>query len=368
MHGLIKLLITGFFIFKTVNARPSEIQADFSMRHNASDHDFGSYARVETLSRFDKFLDWILKQTTISYKLKAELPPFRFTCSAESLIEYGERHGYFSKKNPIIARVTKSQEDIVSTQKLFLLIHEHIKEKEQRRIAIGEALAKVLAYRDLQEGYTIDIPSFDDKKPCMIAYVVDKVFDLWHKMPAFGLVSRDKKNSSILLYRGTDLSLDSKSGWASVLADFDLSGPGFSVFSYAREEIALWLKKVAMDGQKACVFGFSLGGILTMYTAILEGSYIQNQLCMAFNPPGVSKTLFHKWDVMMVDERPELLLFVNRGDPVPKWGYLTGNKAYEFAVKSIEGPIQAHNTFMNSQKHFDSHEIDLEEENKERSL
>ncbi len=327
--------------------------------------DLGEEVRSETLTHFDKFLDWVCKQIDTTYQLIAPPIVHNFNNSSTPLLEFEKKFGYFSTEQPIVACVSQKTGDLEATALLFEWIHNGVSDPLQRQIAIAEALAKVLAYRDLEPGFTIKIPSFVGNTRKMISYRVDKVFDLWYKMPAFGLIAEDGKNPSLLLFRGTDLSLDKQAGWASVLSDLDLSGPGYSVFQYARPEISAWLQKVADRGQKACVYGFSLGGTMTMYTAILEGALIAQKGCMAFNPPGVNKELVDKWKEISPEEKPHLVLFLNRGDPISKWAYLMGS-AYQFITENIRGPMQAHNMFMSGRKKFDAYQVNIDEENKKR--
>lgn len=325
---------------------------------------FSGRARAETLTHFDKLLDWFLKPIDISYEILE--PPIQkiFEIKKDRLQEFTRKYGYFSSEYPLIAKVTLGQEDNEPVQELFTLIHEDITDPLNRKIAIGESLSKVLAYRELKVGDRFLIPNLDHENE-LIAYVVDHRFDLWHEMPAFGLIPEKKGAPSLLIFRGTDLSLDRRSGWASVVSDFDLSGPGYSVFQNAREELSSWLKKVAKLEKKAAAFGFSLGGIMVMYMAIYEYEHLDLEHLMAFNPPGVNKLLLDQWQSLLAEERGNLDVFVNRKDPVSKWGYLIGN-AYELNSENITGPIQAHNIFMNGQKSYTAFTIDILKENASR--
>src|SRR5207249_1381181 len=138
------------------------------------------------------------------------------------------------------------------------------------QLASAELLSKVLAYRDLQLGQTIQIPVEIKGKIVLETFTVDHLFDIWQGMPAFGLIPKKKNLSSLLLFRGTDFSLISKRGIASVMSDLDPSGPGLKAFFHARKEIGGWLQAVQAQGKPARVMGFSLGGALAAYTFIYE--------------------------------------------------------------------------------------------------
>lgn len=328
--------------------------------------DFGAKARAETLMRLDRFLEWITKQAQIAYHVVESEEKILFVLPTEKLIDFEKKYGYFSTKSPLVAKATDDKKHLQAVQELFEIIENMSCSLFHKKIAVGEALAKVLAYRNLQLGDTFNIPTFlEETSSKSHSYRVDKIFDLWNQMPAFGLVSSDPNVPAILIFRGTDLSLDKRSGWASVISDFDLSGPGYSVFQFARTQLVDWLKTMAKKGPKTCVMGFSLGGIMTLYTAILEPELVHLQGCMAFNPPGVSDEIIQKWKSLESEERPFIHSFVNKGDPVSKWGYLV-EETYQVLPHSVNGPIQAHNMLISAQNAFELVLVDIKKENSSR--
>ena len=203
----------------------------------------------------------------------------------------------------------------------------------------------------------ISIPAATRKKAKLIEYEVDEVLDLWQGMPAFGLTPVGKGAPPILLFRGTDFSFTSKSSWASILSDFDLSGAGLTTFRSSQKKIHAWLEKVSPFG-KAKVMGFSLGGILAIYTAIFENVLIDQ--CVAFNAPGVSKAIFSEWKDQ--SSSPPIRLYATQGDLVSRFGNMVGN-AFELSSKVPLGPIEAHTKIMTAKSPVLLNPIDVEKEN-----
>jgi len=228
-------------------------------------------------------------------------------------------------------------------------------------LATGELLSKVLAYRNLQKGMIIRIPCIIEGKALLVNYQVSEVLNLWHEMPAFGLLPFHKKANPILLFRGSDFSLLSKKSWASLLSDLDISGTGFSAFHLARSDIHAWLEKAFLfSGNNTKVMGFSLGGILSMYTVIFEKSLIATEGSMAFNPPGVSKPIAERWK----EVSSLLKIYITQGDIIPKLGILVPPAFVLFTEKKM-APIEAHTQLMTANP-FSLAEIYIEHEPSKR--
>ena len=163
----------------------------------------------------------------LSFQFKAP-EPFSMHPVAKAFLD---QHGCFSPY-PLLGWVTDSRED---TRIAFEFLE---KIRHWPPIFQIEFLAKVVALRSLQQG---------DKIPLEEGYTVDRIFFSPH-FPAFGLQG---KNSSILLFRGTDFRWK---GWASMLSDLDLRGPGCRLYQKNRGELRAWLQ-----GRQAWATGFSLG-------------------------------------------------------------------------------------------------------------
>lgn len=318
--------------------------------------------RKKALERLDLLASRAVPFASRTFALNLESPPLDFSVSDKTLEEFVLVHGYFSCIRPLVGVVTEEGSDIKPVEKA---LHSIIFQKETllREISVGEILSKVLAYRSLSKGATVSIPDFQGKEASLVKYVVDEEIDLWSGMPAFGLIPLDKKQGRpLLLFRGTDFSLLSKRGWASLLSDLDPSGVGLSVFKGSQGKIHDWLLRAEdITGRKACVMGFSLGGVLSMYTALFEGDFLSEKGSMAFNPPGVSPDIYDLWQ----KKTPPIALYVTEGDLVSKLGKIVP-KAFEFREKQHLGPVEAHTKLITFDPFFSLVEVAIEEENKNR--
>lgn len=320
--------------------------------------------RTKSIKGMDRLLTWALRQKTASYALVYPLEVQIFHNTLPELTEFERRHGFFSKE-PLLGKVTKSEKNIDATVELLEIIYRKITDPAQFIFTTGEVIAEILAYRDLKEGMEIPIPFLDRQgKPAMAIYTVDRVFNLWHGMPAFGLVPKKPSDAvPILLYRGTDLSLYSIRSLASLASDLDWQGIGLSAFQNGQPSIHHWLQN-----NKARVIGFSLGGILTTYTLLYEKDLISTerlQPSLSFNQPGISQKNLQEWPHKFPNPPAYFTSYVTRGDFVSKVGYLVG-AAFECAVNEHLTPIFAHNTFLSAQSTYYIYRIDTAAENQSR--
>lgn len=231
------------------------------------------------------------------------------------------RHDFFSVEKPLVGHVTESEADIQTTAQLLKILPLVISDPDMRRLAEGEILSKILAYRELKVGMKIN------------QYTVDRVFDLWKGMPAFGLVSDNA--SSLLLFRGTDFNLKTRRSWAAIWSDLDLKGPGYTVYQKARPDLRSWLK-----GKNAQVMGCSLGGAFVFYTVLFEGDLLSfSDPSLAYNPLGVFEKSFKLWESL--NRKPSLITYVTTGDFIPKIGRLIGDVREISASRRLK-PIEAH--------------------------
>ncbi len=265
------------------------------------------------------------------------------------IIAFDKKHHRLSNSHPLIGTHTDSDEDIETSKELLKLIHTHIIDPKHRLLLTAEALCKVIAYRSLKEGMTLQIPCIDaNNDPVLVAYSIDHVFDLWKGIPAYGLVPESKGNASpILLFRGTVVST-SKPALASMISDLDPSGPGYHIYKRSRDQITAWLSERASTGPKARVMGFSLGGALTHYALILDTAFINTDKkhpSITFGSPGVTLKLLKKWELIPKTERPYLYSLIHKNDQVSKIGHLFGD-INQLDTEENYGPLASHSTFM----------------------
>ncbi|MGE5195806.1 MAG: hypothetical protein ACM3JI_00570 [Anaerolineae bacterium] len=359
---------TGSFFFAFVSGFADTAVSSRSMEQELA---WQNELRAKALESLDAMLFYTFDGKGKVFCLQKPLVQEAFQVESPKILEFIKLYNYFSDKHPLIAKVTEEPEDIVLACQLLEEVHRKIKIKEQRILAASEILAKVLAYRDLKVGTRIPIPANSETEdPLLLFYKVDQIFDLWHGMPAFGLLPEQiGSGAPILLYRGTDLSFITVRGWASIISDLDIKGPGLSAFLSTREKLGMWLKKAfEINRKKARAIGFSLGGVLTAYTAIFEPDYLtqsSKEPSMAFNLPGISEELVKKWRKEIAGPRPALTLFVTEGDVISKVGKLIG-EGYEFSVGRELMPVSAHVTLMSAQPLLYLRLLDISEENQRR--
>ncbi len=246
----------------------------------------------------------------LSFQFK-EPPPLPMNPIARAFLD---KHGCFSS-HPLLGWVTDSRED---TRIAFEFLE---KIREWPPILQIEFLAKVIALRSLQLG---------DKIPLEEGYIVDRIFFLAPHFPAFGLQG---KNSSILLFRGTDFRWK---GWASIMSDLDLRGPGCRLYQKNRTELRAWLQ-----GRQAWAAGFSLGGALAVQAALFDHDLLSADLpSIAFNSPGVYRGVKKKYTAAS-----RLIHYINEGDPISKVGSLVG-EVHKITFSRKLRPIEAHVTPM----------------------
>jgi len=319
--------------------------------------------RTKALKNFDQVLSW-----SVSEKLRSVALSTPFEEKFENIFPetklFVQHFGYFSSARPIIARVSTDPED---TQHICCLLKAFSKKKKGDhyvQLATAEILAKGLAYRDLKEGQSVSIPVVINRKIFLEKFQVT-LFDLWLGMPAFGLIPEREGVESILLFRGTDFSLTSERGWASLMSDVDTAGPGLSVFRKAQPKLHDWLSAMKAKGHPAKVIGFSLGGALAAYTFIYENSLLTNHGSIAFCPPGVAEEVIADWEKLPIERRQGLHIYINPGDVVSKVGKLFGEVYALSGTKPLK-PLDAHTHLMTFEKLFTRTKVDVAKENAER--
>ncbi len=317
--------------------------------------------RRKALYNLDEVLHWSLRGKLRSYVL-LNTPPTSYANSALSMRDFAHLHGYFSLFRPLVGKVSAAVDDIDTVRRAIHKIQMEVEDKDLGALATAEFLAKALAYRDLQKADRISIK--EEGYGPVTEYRVVKVFHLWGHMPAFGLMPQGE-GAPILLFRGTDLSLDSQRGWASLMSDVDLAGPGFYAFKKARADIHAWLVAAAKEKEKARVIGFSLGGALAMYTFVFENAWMSSKPSYAFSPPGVSDKVIATWKELPEDRQAIFRTYVNRGDVISKVGKLHGN-VYELSIDRDLKPVSAHTALMTSYRTITLSPIDVSLENASR--
>jgi hypothetical protein len=321
--------------------------------------------RVKTLKTFDRFLNWTFGKKYKTYVLATPEQECRIDLAVPEMKEFEGLYGYFSAQEPMVAKMTSGEEAFTAISCLLKTLYEKGGNTEYLEIAVSEVLTKVLACHDLACQQTVMIPMQIGGRFSLEPFVVDRIFNLWHGMPAFGLVPEREGVNSLLLFRGTEFSLVSRRGWASIMSDLDMSGPGFSVFQRSENGIAQWLKEVHAKGKPARVMGFSLGGALAAYTFIYENRWLAEHGSLSIGSPGIKEKPLAQWELLPQERKLGFVSLINRGEIVPKVGKLFGN-AYLLSTPETHRPLAAHTLLMTAQPFFFKSKIDVELENGSR--
>ena len=304
--------------------------------------------RVKTLENMDLLLSLGVSKKQNPYPLVQPTEQEVFESAPPEITSFANEYSYFSLIDPIIGKVSSSQTDIKKICKLLHTLQATSLKGAHFELACGELLAKCLAYRDLKLGHKLQIPVERQGEIILETFTVDHVFDIWQGMPAFGLIPEKEHLSSLLLFRGTDFSLISKRGIASVMSDLDPSGPGLRAFFHARKKIRGWLQSVQSQGKPARVMGFSLGGALAAYTFIYENGHLSDEPSLSVCAPGVAASVIKAWDRLPASRRELFISYVNIGDLVSQFGSLFGT-VYCLSTKEAMKPLTAHTTLMCAQ-------------------
>jgi hypothetical protein len=256
-----------------------------------------------------------------------------------SLQKFANEHGYFSQA-PLLSLVSSSKEDLIFVQEAL----ENAIEAEGSWLdfCVTEVLCKALAYRDIVLNHEIRVPVRNLQNQILLeTFVLDRVFNLWQQMPAFGWIPKNPHISSLLIFRGTDFSPTTRRGLASLFSDLDVSGPGFRVFRKAKLQIQEWLTQVHQRTKAARVMGCSLGGALAGHTFIEYYDLLSKEPSIAFHPPGIFTQAKKSWNQLEKEIKQRFITYVAQGDFVSKVGSLIGNR-YILSIDAKLKPLVAH--------------------------
>ncbi|MDR2539345.1 MAG: hypothetical protein LBC45_01820 [Chlamydiales bacterium] len=292
--------------------------------------------RVWSLSKLDSLLRICFPYQRRSYKTQEQIKTY---VSPLALQTFAKEHGYFSNE-PLLSFVSSSKEDLKVVQEVLKSSVQI--DKNWIDFCVTEILCKALAYRDVALNYEIKIPVRNLQNQIVLeTFILDRIFDLWQQMPAFGWIPKNPQISSLLIFRGTDCSLTTKRSLASLFSDLDFSGPGFRVFRKARSQIQEWLAEVHRKENAARVMGCSLGGALAGHTFIEYYDLLSKESSVAFHPPGMFKQVKKNWNQLGKEIKQRFITYVAQGDFVSKVGSLIGNRSI-LSIDAQLKPLAAH--------------------------
>jgi hypothetical protein len=323
--------------------------------------------RIKRFQYWDKLLSFLFGYPSRCFVRKTPLEIEKFKNPNPNLKYFSDNFGRFSTSKSLIGVVSLESNDVIVTQHLLKIIYDTLKASRIVELCTNEILSKVLAYRDLKENMKLLIPIvLNDEKVEYVEFIVDTIFDLWQKHTAFGLRPTSVSHvSPILLFRGTDFSLNRQGGRASILSDLDPDGPGRRLYLSCRSTLRHWLLQMSHLGEKTRVLGHSLGGVLATYAAVYEHDLLSKnplQASYSFNAPGITNDLFKDWEDLPFKERPSFYSFVTRGDIVSKFGQVFG-ETYELFTSRPLSPMISHEQLIFSQPLSYMCKIDIEKEN-----
>ncbi len=205
---------------------------------------------------------------------------------------------------------------------LLLSVHEHIQEPWLRTAMTAQILGKAwAALAHIVPGTFLEIPGIDvHQQPVLISYRIDKKFDLWEKIPAFGLIAENREGPPLLIFRGTNVNVSDPDSLPSILSNFHEKGPGWNLFRSSRREIGEWLERsVSLSGKQARVIGYSQGGAVASYCLLFFNTYFGGpEPSVLLDSPGISEELSGYRSGSAI--KPDVISYIHEGDPIPKIG------------------------------------------------
>ncbi|MDN3507935.1 MAG: hypothetical protein P0S94_03325 [Simkaniaceae bacterium] len=322
------------------------------------------YIYMRAVQYWEKIMTTIFNYPSRCYE-KCPVHPKTLSNPVRELKYFSDRFGIYAISKSLICRISKEKEDIEIVSRLLKKIDERIKNDDLYEKLSAEIICKVLAYRNLEKGDIVSIPVLEGDERGIVKYRVDHTFDLWKQVVAFALLPESERGLPILLYRGTEFNIATKSGRATMLSDLDPEGPGHKMFNIARDEIHKWLRGPGKCN--AIVMGHSLGGALANYTAIYEHDCISKTIpSYTFNAPGIDAPVVSVWDAIPDEKRPAISAYITQGDVVAKFGKLYAT-AYEVSAHKTLSPVIAHQTLAFTYPCTVIAPIDLEKENTSQS-
>lgn len=296
-----------------------------------------------SLSKLDSLLNVCFPYQRRFYKVQEEIKTYR---SPLNLQLFAKEYGYFSPK-PLLSIVSNSRKDAILVQQAL----ENAMEVQNNWVdfCVSELLTKALAYRDITLQQEIRLPVCNVQNQISLeTFVLDRIFDLWYQMPAFGWIPQNPHISSLLIFRGTDCSLVTKRSLASLISDLDFSGPGFRVFKKSKAQIQAWLEGVKQKSRAARVMGCSLGGALATHAFIEYYHLLSQESSIVFHPPGVCQKVKKNWDLLEEKRQKQLITYIAQGDFISKVRSLVGS-THILSVGTRLKPLAAHTLLFSGQ-------------------
>lgn len=241
-----------------------------------------------------------------------------------------------------VTKLRFDRENILDVQNVLRAIYEHVDDLVMMQAMVAQIVAKVLVNKNsafVEEGLEIQIPTvnFAGEKE-LVTYIVDKKFNLWNGIPAYGLIDKNGSAAPLLVFRATNTVLEEKDTLPTMVSNLHPKGPAWKLFSNSEQKVVAWLEKHTLDNEdfgtnKARMLGYSQGGILGAYFLTYHPhlfSKLPESASIILDAPGVSYEVAADWE--KIEEKPHVVAYVNRGDLIPKVGDAFIGRAFEVRI------------------------------------
>jgi pimeloyl-ACP methyl ester carboxylesterase len=150
---------------------------------------------------------------------------------------------------------------------------------------------------------------------------------------ALGCVPENPRSPKppVLVFPGTSSSVERGLFGATILADLDPLGPGYSLARDSESIIRDWLESVRRPGQRPAIcVGHSLGGALAVQAAVRCPDLVAR--AVTFNAPMTARAVAQRWRETPADARADIFHYFRKGDPIARLGPEAIGSSYEVDV------------------------------------
>lgn len=259
--------------------------------------------------------------------------------------QFHKTHANHSPFTPLVARYTDQRTNLEFVHDILKKIHDSSLSDEMKEWASFEILAKIIAYLPLEKGDLFSIST----QGSLIDYTVEETLVFNPPLKVFSLRSSDKSIPSILLFSGSQETIDVKNFfvYANEKEHAAILEPLFLKDKHSLLALIRALKSVRL-------VGFSSGGYLAQLTLLYYSDLLEKDPkfpCYLFSPLPLNKKQTYKYHYVQKIMKPSCITFYSAEDhliiPSLTLGDLkrvSGNKKF--------GPYNAHLLLFFIQKHI----------------
>jgi pimeloyl-ACP methyl ester carboxylesterase len=145
---------------------------------------------------------------------------------------------------------------------------------------------------------------------------------------AVGMIPVNAAVPPILAFPGTNPGVETGLKGATILADVDPLGPGYTIARESAKNVGTWLEQAQKkSGRRAVCVGHSLGGALAVQAAVRNPGLVDQ--VVTFNAPMVARSIGQLWRDTPENERAPITHLFRKGDLVAKLGSEAIGDSYE---------------------------------------